>query len=64
MTRQRGERFFMKKMLIVDDDMLLRKLVLTYASVEDFYCQEAENAEQALEQMEAEQFNIVRRQHQ
>jgi len=49
----------MKKMLIVDDDKYLRKLVLTYASVEDFQCQEAENAEQALEQMDAEQFDII-----
>lgn len=49
----------MKKMLIVDDDIHLRKLVLTYASAEDFKCQEAENAERALEKMRAEHFNIV-----
>lgn len=46
-------------MLIVDDDMHIRKLVLTYASTENFYCQEAENAQKALEQIEAEQFDIV-----
>lgn len=49
----------MKRMLIVDDDIHLRKLVLTYASAEDFKCREAENAEQALEKMKAEHFNIV-----
>ena len=38
----------MRKMLIVDDDAHLRKLVLTYAELEGFQCREAENAEQAL----------------
>ena len=38
----------MKRMLIVDDDLHLRKLVLTYAQLDDFECWEAENAEQAL----------------
>ena len=32
----------MKKMLIVDDDVHLRKLVRTYAELEDFQCTEAD----------------------
>jgi len=39
----------MPKMLIVDDDLYLRKLVLTYAQLENFQCSEAENSSQALE---------------
>lgn len=38
----------MKKMLIVDDDVHLRKLVRTYAELEDFQCTEAEDAEEAV----------------
>ncbi len=39
----------MQKMLIVDDDSHLRALVRTYAEMDDFYCREAENGNQALE---------------
>lgn len=38
----------MPSMLIVDDDLRLRKLVLTYAQMEDYQCREAESGEQAL----------------
>lgn len=38
----------MPSMLIADDDLHLRKLVLTYAQMENYQCREAENGEQAL----------------
>ncbi len=49
----------MKRMLIVDDDLHLRKLVLTYAQLDDFECWEAENAEQALKLIMEMNFDIV-----
>lgn len=54
---ERGEQ--MKKMLIVDDDVHLRKLVLTYAQLEQFQCEEAENTDQALQLIKAAKFDIV-----
>lgn len=38
----------MNKILIVDDDLHLRKLVKTYADLENFICEEAENGSDAL----------------
>ena len=38
----------MPRMLIVDDDLHLRKLILTYAQLEDFQCREAESSDQAI----------------
>lgn len=49
----------MRKMLIVDDDIHLRKLVYTYAEMEEFHCTEAENSEQALELLEKNHFDII-----
>lgn len=46
-------------MLIADDDMHLRKLVATYAELEGFWCQEAENAEETLELLEKTDFDIL-----
>ena len=41
----------MAKILIVDDDLHLRKLVRTYAELEDFTCEEAQNGFEALEKL-------------
>jgi len=49
----------MPKMLIVDDDLYLRKLVLTYAQLENFQCSEAENSSQALELIRNSKFDII-----
>lgn len=49
----------MARMLIIDDDIHLRKLVLTYADMEGFQCKEAENAQQALEILHDMDFDIL-----
>lgn len=49
----------MRKMLIVDDDIHLRNLVRTYAELEGFQCQEAQNASEALEQVQETEFDIL-----
>ena len=49
----------MKKMLIVDDDAHLRKLVRTYAELEDFQCTEAEDAQEAVKNTQQTEFDIV-----
>ena len=49
LQNDRKEVIQMPRMLIVDDDIYLRKLVLTYAQLENFQCSEAENSSQALE---------------
>lgn len=49
----------MRKLLVVDDDMRLRKLVLTYAGLEGFQCRESENTTQALAALENTSFDIV-----
>lgn len=49
----------MKKMLIVDDDFHLRKLVKTYAEYEGFLCREAENAQQAISLIQETEFHIM-----
>lgn len=49
----------MPKMLIVDDDLHLRKLVLTYAEMDNFECKEAGNAQQALDILHEKEFDII-----
>jgi two-component system response regulator ResD len=49
----------MQKMLIIDDDIHLRKLVLTYAELNGFQCREAENAERALSLIYEIDFDIL-----
>nr|WP_295635304.1 response regulator transcription factor [uncultured Intestinimonas sp.] len=49
----------MPTMLIVDDDLHLRKLVLTYAQMEQFQCREAESGAQALELLRDTTFDII-----
>lgn len=49
----------MPKMLIVDDDVHLRKLVLTYAELDGFQCREAENARQAIDLLREGSFDIL-----
>mgnify|MGYP000879912693 CR=1 FL=1 len=49
----------MRKMLIVDDDLRLRALVKTYAEMDNFHCQEAENGKQALEIASKSTFDII-----
>ncbi|MDE7244367.1 MAG: response regulator transcription factor [Oscillospiraceae bacterium] len=49
----------MPKMLIVDDDIHLRKLVLTYAQLDNYQCQEAESASQALAKLREDEIDII-----
>lgn len=49
----------MPKLLIVDDDIHLRKLVLTYAELEGFLCEEAENGQKAIDIVNRTQFDIM-----
>lgn len=49
----------MPKLLIVDDDIHLRKLVLTYGELEGFQCEEAENGRRAIEKANETPFDIV-----
>lgn len=49
----------MPRMLIVDDDIHLRKLVLTYADLEGFQCVEADGGLQAIELINSVPFDIV-----
>ena len=49
----------MPKLLIVDDDTHLRKLVLTYGELEGFQCEEAENGRKAIEKVNETQFDIM-----
>ncbi len=49
----------MPSMLIVDDDHHLRRLILTYALLEDFQCQEAEDAVQALRYLRKQAYDII-----
>lgn len=49
----------MAKMLIVDDDLHLRKLVLTYAELDNFQCCEAENSIKALELLRQSEYDII-----
>ena len=49
----------MPKMLIVDDDIHLRKLVLTYAQMNHFECLEAESGSQALAKLREDEMDII-----
>lgn len=49
----------MPNMLIVDDDIHLRKLVLTYAQMENFQCREAESGDRALELLRESDADII-----
>lgn len=49
----------MPKLLITDDDIRLRKLVLTYAQLEGYLCEEAENGFAALEKLRKETFDLL-----
>ena len=49
----------MPKLLITDDDLHLRKLVRTYAEVDGYACEEAENGFQALEKLQSGQFDLM-----
>ena len=47
------------RLLIVDDDLHLRKLVRTYAQLEQFQCEEAVNGQEALKLLAAHPFDMV-----
>lgn len=47
------------RLLIVDDDLRLRKLVRTYAQLEQFQCEEAVNGQEALKLLAAHPFDMV-----
>lgn len=49
----------MSTMLIVDDDLHLRRLILTYAQLENFQCTEAEDSMQALNLIQERNFDII-----
>lgn len=49
----------MQKLLIVDDDLHLRKLVLTYADVSGYRCDEATSGAEALEKMSAAAYDLI-----
>lgn len=49
----------MPKLLITDDDLHLRKLVLTYAQLEGYQCEEAENGFAALEKLRGDTFDLL-----
>lgn len=52
-------RNLMLRMLIIDDDAHLRRLVATYAQRDNFQCREAENAVQALELLHQTEYHII-----
>ena len=49
----------MTKLLIVDDDIRLRKLVRTYGEVEHYECEEAADGLSALEKLQDSDFDLV-----
>ena len=49
----------MSKLLIVDDDIRLRKLVRTYGEVEHYECDEAADGLAALEKLQSNDFDLV-----
>lgn len=49
----------MPKLLLVDDDLHLRKLVRTYSDLEGYTCEEAENGFQALEKLRDGTYDLV-----
>lgn len=48
-----------KAMLAVDDDMHLRKMIVTYAQMDGYQCFEADNGTTALELLEQKKIDIV-----
>lgn len=49
----------MHKLLIVDDDLHLRRLVKTYAEREDYICDEAEDGKTALDKLSEAEFDLI-----
>ncbi|MDO4268827.1 MAG: response regulator transcription factor [Eubacteriales bacterium] len=49
----------MPRLLITDDDLHLRKLVRTYADVEGYQCEEAENGAAAIALLKEKDFDLV-----
>lgn len=49
----------MPRLLITDDDLHLRKLVLTYAQLEGYQCTEAKNGFEALEKLRGDSFDLL-----
>lgn len=49
----------MAKLLIVDDDIRLRRLVKTYGEVEQYECEEAADGLSALEKLQDDSFDLV-----
>lgn len=49
----------MEKLLIIDDDIHLRKLVLTYADVAGYACDEAASGSEALKMIEATAYSLI-----
>lgn len=49
----------MQRILITDDDLHLRKLVLTYAEIEGYQCEEAECGDAALDRLRGKDFDLV-----
>ena len=49
----------MPRILITDDDLHLRKLVLTYAQLEGHQCDEAESGEEALDKSRAASYDLI-----
>lgn len=49
----------MPKLLIVDDDLHLRKLVLTYAEAEHHECAEAKDGQEALDKARAVAYDLI-----
>ena len=49
----------MQKLLIVDDDLHLRKLVLTYADVSGYRCDEATTGAEALEKLAGVAYDLI-----
>lgn len=58
-TYSKKEGIMMAKLLVVDDDFHLRKLVLTYAELDGYQCEEAENGQKALEKVNISQYDII-----
>jgi DNA-binding response OmpR family regulator len=49
----------MPKLLIVDDDIHLRKLVMTYAELDGYQCEETDSGQKAIEKVNTTQFDLV-----
>lgn len=49
----------MNRIMIVDDDIHLRKLVKTYADLENFICEEADNGMEALAKISNSKYDLI-----